>query len=228
MIELAEPLAELFTRSRRLVLNFADIPAGTPPEESIAVYFHEMEQRGKNPRLPMYRQAFNERMLDRTGDRYLVSSYAEDRSAMLAGSQIAAEGRTLHLGIDIFSRDLEPVLAPCDGRVVRIGREPETHSFGNYVILQPEAADVPLLFFGHLSFRLPPVGPVTKGTVIGQLGDYGHNENGGWSRHLHLQCLEALPPAGKAPLGYASPGALHQARLQYPDPVQYFPNWTLR
>jgi hypothetical protein len=228
MTELTEPMPEVFTRSRWLILNFSDIPEDTPDVANIAVYFRDMQQQGSNPRLPEYRQAFNDCLLQETGDRYLVSNYAEDRSAMLQGSQIAAEGRTFHLGIDIFARDLDPVLAPCDGTIVRVGREPAAHSFGNYLMLRPATDGLPLLFFGHLSYDLPSLGVVKKGETISRLGDYKDNENGGWSRHLHLQCLKDLPPEGLAPIGYASRENLPEAEVLYPDPLRYFPDWVLR
>lgn len=226
MIQLAAPLPELFTRSRRLVLNFKDIPADTPANESIAAYFKQMEGQGKNPRLPQHRQAFNNSVLASTGCRYLVSAYGEDRIAMLQGSSIAQEGRTIHLGVDIFCKDTEPVMAPCSGTIVRTGRENEAHSFGNYVILQPDDNELPFLFFGHLSFDLPKQGHVEKGQTIGALGDYANNENGGWSRHLHLQCLRDLPPAGQASPGYGSAGDT-AILAAYPDPMAYFPSWKL-
>jgi hypothetical protein len=145
----------------------------------------------------------------------------------LAGSSIAKEGRTYHLGIDIFSHDLEPVFAPCDGEIVRVGREPEDHSFGNYVILRSADGSLPLFFFGHLGFELPQPGPVSKGQVIGRLGDYTENENGGWSRHLHLQCLSKLPPKSVVPPGYAAKSDFLLAKSQYPDPLQFFSDWKL-
>lgn len=227
MITLAEPLPELFTCSKRLVLNFNNIPSNTPASESIAEYFKAMEAGGRNPRLPEYRQAFNDRLLTQTGFRYLVSAYGEDRLSMLEGSSIAREGRTLHLGIDIFSKDLEQVIAPCNGTIVRVGREDEPHSFGNYIIFQPEMSGVPLLFLGHLGFDLPVRGHVAKGQVIGVLGDYKENENGGWSRHLHLQCLKELPVPGSAPLGYGSAANMVKLRELFPDPMDLFPGWKL-
>ncbi|MDB5185175.1 MAG: Peptidase [Candidatus Saccharibacteria bacterium] len=228
MTYFTEPLQNLFTDSRRLILNFDDIPADTPPAESIASYFEAMTQKGLNPRLPEHRQQFNDQLLASTGKRYLVSQYGEDRRSMLAGSAIAEAGRTIHLGIDIFSKDLEPVLAPCDGTIVRVGREPESHSFGNYLILRPANKQLPLVFLGHLSADLPQPGLVTVGQTIARLGDYHDNENGGWSRHLHLQLLSELPPEIEVPLGYSSQQAFAENSQAYPDPVPYFLDWDLQ
>src|SRR5581483_2655291 len=187
-----EPLKDLFRSSRLLVLDFPKIPANTPEDENIALYFQQCRLKGENPTTPENRQRFNNHLLAKTGYRYLVSRYGEDRCAMLAGSKIASTGRTLHLGIDIFCKRLETVYAPCEATIVRVGREPENHSFGYYVILQPKAINLPFIFLGHLA---PPT--VTKGMrvkagqPIGRLGDYKTGENVGWWRHVHLQMLTA-------------------------------------
>lgn len=215
----------MLARSKRLTLTPSSSDGEVNQDENIAAYFKMMESKGLNPRLPEYRQAFNNRVLDRSGYRYLVSAYAEDRRLTLKGSSIARQGRTVHLGIDIFSKDLEPVMAPCDGLIVRTGREEEAHSFGNYVILKPDAPELPLLFFGHLANELPPRGHVKKGQVIATLGDYANNENGGWSRHLHLQCLKELPAEGCAPIGYGSASDFPNLHKLYPNPMELFRGW---
>lgn len=218
---------ELYDRSRLLVLDFREIPAGTPPDENIGQYFEEMARQGLNPRLPENRQAFNDRLLDKTGMRYLISRYGEDRSAMLAGSSIAEEGRTIHLGIDIFSKTCETLYAPCNGMIVRVGREPEAHSFGYYAILQPTTLPDVYVFLGHLSSQLPAEGQQVKaGEQIVQLGDYTNGENGGWSRHLHLQMLKELPPAGTAPIGYSTAADFKKYQREFPDPSEYFPEFV--
>ncbi|HSX15767.1 MAG TPA: peptidoglycan DD-metalloendopeptidase family protein [Candidatus Saccharimonadales bacterium] len=222
-----EPLEGLFTSSRLLILDFAGIPAGTPAEESMQQFFALCERRGINPRLPEQRQAFNDRLLKRTGARYLVSRYGEDRAAMLAGSEIARQGRTLHIGIDVFCRNLETVYAPCDGDIIRTGQEPEDHSYGYYLVLRPRATPDVAFFFGHLSARLPALGPVRAGQPIARLGDFTAHENGGWSRHLHIQMVKELPPKPLTPDGYATPEQFAQAAQNCPSPLPYFPEWQI-
>jgi murein DD-endopeptidase MepM/ murein hydrolase activator NlpD len=228
MMTFAEPLPELFTRARWMILDFSEIPQDVPGEENIRLFFEECEKRGLNPRLPENRQQFNNRMITATGARYLVSRYGEDRSAMLAGSQIAVEGRTLHMGIDIFSQDLEPVFAPCDGDIVRVGFEDEAHSYGHYVILKPRADIGASIFLGHLSKDLPATGPVKAGERIAALGDYHRNENGGWSRHLHLQFIRELPPEGQTPIGYSSRENFPENSQKFPDPFTFLTDWQPR
>jgi len=222
-----EPLEGLFTSSRLLVLDFADIPAGTPPEESMQHFFASCERLGLNPRLPEQRQAFNDQLLKRTGAHYLVSRYGEDRVAMLKGSEMAKQGRTLHMGIDVFCRNLETVYAPCDGDIVRTGQESDDHSYGYYLALRPREKPDVLFFFGHLSSKLPELGPVQAGQPIAQLGDFTAHENGGWSRHLHIQMVKDLPPEPKTPDGYATREQFPHASQNCPSPLPYFPEWQI-
>lgn len=226
-MQLHAPLPQLFTRSRLMILDFNQIPPTLTSIENIQTFFEACTLSGHNPRLPQHRQRFNNQMLEATGARYLVSRYGEDRAAMLAGSAIAAEGRTLHMGIDIFSKDLETVYAPCDGRIVRTGREPQDHGYGNYLILQPAHLPGIYFFFGHLAQRLPRVVNVRAGQPIAALGDYHLNENGGWSRHLHLQVLTELPLVGETPIGYSSRATFARNSRLFPDPMLYFPNWRI-
>lgn len=223
MAHFSEPLEGLAVSSKLLILDFSQIPAGTPPECDMQEFFATCASKGINPRAPANRQEFNNKMLRHTGARYLVSRYREDRSSMLADSSIMQEGRTLHLGIDIFAENLEDVYAPCDGIIVRAGREPGDHSFGYYLVLQPDDIQGIYIFLGHLSINIPTEGTrVRRGQKIAALGDYESGENGGWSRHLHLQIFTALPERHNL-AGYSSAKDFPQNTKLYPDPGKYFP-----
>lgn len=219
-----EPLEQLFTRSQLMILDFSQIPLDAPHTSNIELFFKDSEAEGLNPRLPENRQRFNNDMLDATGARYLVSRYGEDRRAMLAGSTIAAQGRTLHMGVDIFAKDTETVYAPCDGQIVQVGREPGDHTFGYYAILKPKDIDT-YMFFGHLSKDQPTLGPVKAGQPFARLGDYRNQENGGWSRHLHLQVFVQLPKDGQPLVGYSTRADFAANSRRFPDPMVYFPDW---
>lgn len=227
MKPLTEPLEGLFTRSKVVLLDFSQITPSTPREENIQSFFEGTMKNNENPRLPQNRQQFNNRMLEKTGARYLIGRYGEDRVAMLADTPAGKEGRTIHMAIDIFCKELEPVVAPVSGMIVRSDYEEGFGEYGNYIILQPANADY-YLFFGHLANDRIPIGPVEQGQLLAHLGDYKNNENGGWSRHLHVQILTELPEAGKTPAGYSSKKALAQNQQLFPDPMPYFPSWKLQ
>ena len=178
----AEILKEMRSRSERVILDFSEIPSDLPSYKNIKLYFESLASKGIDPKLPENRQSFNNNFLSVSGNRYLIGNYAEDRSAMLKGSHIEREGRTYHLGVDIFSQEQEEVYAPTDGIIVRAEREPDDHGYGFYVIIAHEQGDDRWYsFMGHLSSQLPPVGKaVAKGERIAKLGDFINGENGGW------------------------------------------------
>lgn len=217
-----EPLRELYTRSKLLHLDFSLIPTDAVWQNNIANFFEQCQKEGLDPRAPENRQRFNDQFMEYNNVRYAVSQYAEDRSSMLQGSQIAKENRVYHLGIDIFATKLEEVFAPCSGEIIVTDQESEWHSFGYFSILKPDDKSLPYIFFGHLGSEYRAFGRVKAGDRIAILGDYKNGENGGWSRHLHLQMLRDLPKSERGPLGYSSKENLELALEQYPDPLKYF------
>jgi murein DD-endopeptidase MepM/ murein hydrolase activator NlpD len=225
-MELTAPMTDLFTSSRVVILDFDQLTADVPADENIQLFFDRTINAGKNPRAPEARQLFNNKLLQKFNCRYLIGRYGEDRRAMLADTPAGKEGRTIHMAIDVFARDLEPVLAPCNGTIARSGYEAGFGEYGNYLVLRPENADY-FIFFGHLSDDKLHEGTVTKGQQIARLGDHLDNENGGWSRHLHLQVLKQLPIRGDTPDGYSSKKKLAHNQDRYPNPLDYFAKWSI-
>ncbi len=220
-------LPELFSRSEVLIWNFAEITDIDAPK-NIQKYMREQVAHGQDPSDAYHRQTFNEQVLNNSRSRYLIGRYLEDRRDILRGSHIEREGRTYHLAIDIFSKNQEPVFAPCDGIIVVSAKEPGLHNYGNYLILRPDDTELPYIFFGHLADNKRALGQVRAGQQIGQLGSFAQLENGGWSIHLHLQLLMELPQAGEAPIGYSSLAALERNRQLSPDPQSLFPEWRIK
>ncbi len=233
--EFAEIMPELRTRSEVVYLDFNEIPPYYSPYKNIRLFFEECQRKSINPRLPQQRQAFNDRFLHESGQRYLLGRYLEDRSSMLEDSFIETEEGTIHLGLDIFSRELEPVFVPYDGTVALTGEEQGEWSYGHYLILEHQLQSLTWYsFFGHLARpALNPGRLVHKGEQIAVLGD--HQENGGWSRHLHYQLLresgEFREPkeSGKfnksrwfqeieAPFGYCRKEEMENYKQRHPDP----------
>lgn len=226
MLQLSEPLINLYTRSRILVLDFSNIPANAPDDENIEAFFNDSIRSNSNPRLPENRQRFNDQLLEKTGALYLIGQYGENRISMLNDTPAGSQGRTIHMALDIFTKDMEPIFAPCDGNIQVVGYESGFGEYGHYLIFKPADTDI-YLFFGHLSANMEAVGPVRRGDSIARIGSYIDNENGGWSRHLHLQVLTELPSAGKTPDGYSTRKDFEANRRSYPDPKKYFTEWSL-
>lgn len=221
-----EPLPQLFARSKILILDFTQISSSTPKEENIRHYFENCLRNNINPRLPENRQKFNDQLLTQSGYRYLIGRYGEDRVAMLHDTPAGKFGRTIHMAIDIFSKDLEPVIAPFSGEIVRSDYEDGFGEYGNYLVLKPESENF-YVFFGHLAKDRTGIGRMRAGQIIAHLGDYPNNENGGWSRHLHLQILKRMPPNSQTPIGYSSSEDFSVNSELYPNPLDYFPQWRL-
>ncbi len=220
VVDYAEVMKEVRSRSERVILDFSEILDNVPAHKNIKLFFEKCAEEGVDPKLPENRQKFNNNFLSASGNRYLIGKYAEDRSAMLKGSHIASEGRTYHLGVDIFAKDQEEVYLPADGVIVRAEQEPGNHGYGFYIIIEHQRNGGKWYsFLGHLASDLPPVGDVVKkGERIAKLGDFINNENGGWSRHLHYQILEDLPPQGITPIGYSTKSDIPSNKNRFPDP----------
>lgn len=227
MFDFSEPLEGLFNSSKLLVLDFSKINSRVPNNENLEKIFQEYRSKNLNPRKPENRQLINNKLLDETGFRYLIGQYGENRTAMLADTPAGREGRVMHMAIDVFAKDLEFVFSPCDGKIIISGYEPGFGEYGNYIVIQPDRADF-YFFFGHLSFDRPNIGRVFRGQEIARLGDFPKNENGGWSRHLHIQMLTKLPGNGITPDGYSTKEAFGTNSIQYPNPLDFFPEWQLQ
>lgn len=218
-LSIHEILPQVFTRSMVVILEFDQIPDDLPDDQNMRQFYDTCHAQGSNPRLAENRQRFNNQVLQKTNKRYLIGRYGEDRKAMLTGTKIAKEGRTYHLGIDIFCKDLEPVFAPCDGEIVAAGKDEGAYTFGYYVIFKPDPKVMPQhMLFAHLSKDVPPLGQVKGGKQFATLGDFINDENGSWSRHLHVQLLAEPPADNQLPPGYSSKEDLAKNTSKYPDP----------
>lgn len=201
-------------------LDFSQFPENLPASQRIDTFFAKTLAMGRDPRSPEERQRFNTGLLQETGKQYLIGRYCENRIAMLEGSQIAREGRTFHLGIDIFTSGLEQLHAPYSGTVVRAGQEKGSHTYGYYVVLEHVVGKERVYcLYGHLSAQIPPIGmSVRAGQVFARLGDFTDNENGGWSRHVHVQLLRDLPNDDDIPIGYSTQKDLALNMTRFPNP----------
>ena len=134
--------------------------------------------------------------------RYDEARLAYSAEQFRAGTDEAAEHRTIHLGIDLFQEAGSPVFAPLDGVVHSVHDNTLPLDYGPTVILQHAAKPAPAkaggipfyTLYGHLSRAsldgLHPGQAIRKGDPFATLGDA--SENGGWAPHLHVQLITDL------------------------------------
>jgi 4-aminobutyrate aminotransferase-like enzyme/Ser/Thr protein kinase RdoA (MazF antagonist) len=124
------------------------------------------------------------------------------------------EGRTIHLGLDIFAPPGTPVYAPLDGTIYAVANNIKRLDYGPVTILQHEGF---FTLYGHLEGSPLPVGARVKaGQEIARIGS--RPANGDWPPHLHFQIIRDL-----LDLGCDFPGvAAHSLREVFtalsPDP----------
>jgi 4-aminobutyrate aminotransferase-like enzyme/Ser/Thr protein kinase RdoA (MazF antagonist) len=120
--------------------------------------------------------------------------YASD--AFRPAGRPLAEGRTVHLGVDVFAEPGTPLYAPLDGTVASVGRNDGPKDYGPTVILEHRAEDADGSFsfftlYGHLSAAsldgLETGRTVRKGERLASIGPFP--ENGDWPPHVHFQVL---------------------------------------
>jgi len=195
------------------------------------------------PQAVEFAKAQRAALLEGHGGGYDVGRYDEDRRGMYTSELFAAskeegdeeEGgdeevagrRTVHVGIDIGAPVGTEVHAFEDGLIHSAGYNPAVGDYGYVVVVKhflrggPEYPSTVYALYGHLggaSFMADnvPGRKVTKGQVIGQIGDCA--ENGGWTgSHVHFQ-LSMTEPASHDMPGTVSRSDREEALLIYPDP----------
>ena len=122
------------------------------------------------------------------------------------------ERRDLHLGVDLFIAEGEPLYAPIDGVVECFSEQSDVYDFGPIIILR-HTTDTGIPFwtlYGHLSRQsLSHVSEgqeVAKGETIGWVGSYPIN--GDWPPHTHFQVMSSLLGMGTSIHGVGHAAAL--------------------
>lgn len=149
------------------------------------------------------------RLMDDAGVTLAIGRYDEARAfytmdAFAARGNDALTWRTIHTGLDFFTKQGSDVVAVLDGTVHSFANNREELDYGPTIILQHQVS-VDLNFYtlyGHLttdslaSLKIGQV--VTKGDIIGCVGS--RDENGNWPPHLHFQIiLDMLGKQGDFP-----------------------------
>ena len=105
----------------------------------------------------------------------------------------ALSWRTIHTGMDFFSKSGEYVFSVLDGTIHSFANNRAERDYGPTIIMEHKVAGDLTFYtlYGHLttdSLSSIQVGQsVKKGQVIGQIGS--RNENGNWPPHLHFQII---------------------------------------
>ncbi|MDE2833634.1 MAG: aminotransferase class III-fold pyridoxal phosphate-dependent enzyme [Bacteroidota bacterium] len=153
-------------------------PPGTRsnPEQAAAAWFRRIARTGASIGVGRY----NEARLVYTEPHFEVPNNHH------------RETRTIHLGIDLFSKAGTLVNTPLDGYIVVADYCDEDQGYGGLIIIMH--GDDEFVFYtlyGHLSHRSVRrwniMDEVHAGQDIARLGT--PKENGGWIPHLHFQVL---------------------------------------
>jgi peptidoglycan LD-endopeptidase LytH len=152
--------------------------------------------------------------------RWGIGRYDERRSRDMYCSHLYADGRCIHMGLDIWGPTGTPVFAVRDGCVYAMADNDNPRDYGPTIVTEHEVRKVRFwLLHGHLSraslASLEVGDRIERGQTIGYFGPPG--ENGGWAPHLHLQ-VSLLPPRGADMPGVVHPDRRAASRLLYPDP----------
>jgi len=134
--------------------------------------------------------------LRRLGRRVGLGRYGEAR-AFYASPAFAAdpeqEGRTVHLGIDLFVEPGTPVRAPLEGTVHLLADNASPQDYGPLVVLRHQPREEVDFFtlYGHLSTDTLPalrVGQrLAAGEAFARVGE--PPTNGDWAPHVHVQLI---------------------------------------
>lgn len=153
----------------------------------------------------------------RTSD-WSIGRYDEVRD--IYTTDLFADGRCVHVGLDIGGPVGTPVHAVADGKIAFAGYNAAEGDYGHTVITHHTIQGRDLwILHGHLDERssaeAEPGAVVEAGEVIGRLGDA--HENGGWPPHLHFQLSFRVPTTHDLP-GVVRLSDRAAALLEFPDP----------
>ena len=172
-----------------------------------------------------YGKWLNQRMRA-AGAEYAIGLYGEQRACYTTGQfQNAAsdQRRSVHLGIDLFVPASTPVCAPLPGRVWSVQDNDAPLDYGTTVILEHRCGSGGPRFwtlYGHLSRRSSSMtaagAHVEAGAAVGEVGT--HEENGGWTPHLHFQIITDMLGQSGNFNGAGEPGNMDVWRAISPDP----------
>lgn len=144
--------------------------------------------------------SYIDQQLERQEASFGIGGYGEhrtiySRSALFDPQQPGEEPRRLHLGVDIWGKAGERVMAPIDGTVHSYAFNEARGDYGATIILQHMMEGIVFhSLYGHLS--LDSLSGLKEGVSIGRgqafaaFGIPAHN--GYWPPHLHFQLIKDM------------------------------------
>ena len=148
-----------------------------------------------------------------------IGRYNEIRPGMY-DTDLFADNRCIHVGLDIGGPVGTPVKSVADGVVAFSGYNAADGDYGHTVIIHHEVQGHNLwILYGHLDAasteNCVPGKQVKGGETIAWFG--AEHENGGWPPHLHFQLSYREPITHDLP-GVVTPIELEKALIDFPDP----------
>ena len=131
--------------------------------------------------------------LQKNNKKAAIGGYLENRRIYRRSKHF--EGRSIHLGIDIWAKAGTPVFAPTDAKVHSFQNNTAWGDYGPTIILEHcVAGSIFYTLYGHLSLHslkgLYEGKELTRGSQFAEFGNFP--ENGDWSPHLHFQIITDL------------------------------------
>jgi len=155
-----------------------------------------------------------------------IGRYDEARliysASIFTAASDAAEDRTVHLGMDLFTDPGTPVCVPLDGIIEAFASNGAELDYGHVIIVKHPIIDGHCFYtlYGHLGNEslegLQAGQPVKKGQQIATIGTPA--VNGGWSPHLHFQIIIDLLDYGCDFPGVCAASQRHIWQAFCPDP----------
>ena len=131
--------------------------------------------------------------LQKNNKKAAIGGYLENRRIYRRSKHF--EGRSIHLGVDIWAEAGTPVFAPTDAKVHSFQNNTAWGDYGPTIILEHcVAGSIFYTLYGHLSLHslkgLYEGKELTRGSQFAEFGNF--TENGDWSPHLHFQVITDL------------------------------------
>ncbi len=183
--------------------------------------------------IPDFSKKINQLLEEKNAD-IGIGGYGETRpfyttDAYLVNGNAGPQWRTVHLGMDVWSKAGTPIYAPLRGVVHSIQDNNNDRDYGPTIILQHHVNERLTFYtlYGHLSrASLEDIETgmiIEKGQLFATIGPAP--ENGNWPPHLHFQImLDLLGNLGDFP-GVAFPSEAKTWMSICPDPTLLFPNF---